>query len=824
MKKNAVLPCLGIAGFLFILAASLPEIAAQTSDGVVHSYRGLEQKSWREVIDGTTRRWPASYTTHYPIHPAHSPDLLYVDRALNVARYRVLPDLRTDNLSAREARKQAESREMFALQFAFGEVPFLPNPQESVLNVPDKKLPGIEAEYYAWNILYKISYADAVIDGADVLAVKVAVTNDWDRPVDGAVWCKLNFQKEADFVQLDYRSFYWDNTKWSPSPSVSARGLDLVKDGRTVARFAPGDFKATFVEHEHFSFDAQNKLRFGSRGFQVPPSMHLGDVHQTMRLGYTLQSGETKEFELKIFVDFERPQPPERLDKSYAEVARKSADDFRAIYPPDTAELSFARDDRTGVFDGMQKGILQMLIAFPDRDSLMPSQGGVNFRHFIWPWEALFMTRHLLRTGHEEPVRKVVDYVFSLQDAGCPPSGDFVSLEGAIGTTGPRWANTTGSALILASEYYSHTGNKKFLDDYLDPMLRAAKWILGEIRATRKMNEDGTRPAWYGLLPFSTATDGNIGYLPSMTDAWSYMGLEKFAEVLRAIEHPFATELDAELAQYREDLNVAVRSMVREDGYIPRQIITGRPDEKVWPQTEHFGGSLRLAYCGVVDADSELMRRHFDRLEEHYVLDCFYGTMDRDVVYVGSGDMIAQDYYLRRGEWKKAFVAARMYFLYGMTPDTFLTQERYSKTSPTFACWQPNGSGNGRMLEMLLASIVFDDRVRDEATKSERRRLTPLGGIPFDWLKPSPLKLRKLRRPGGGMLNLETTPDGVLTLEWVDAATPDIIRIPETFAVVSHSDNLRKLDGGAGGHLFAPTFQGRSGVVTFRLADAERLP
>lgn len=36
-------------------------------------------------------------------------------------------------------------------------------------------------------------------------------------------------------------------------------------------------------------------------------------------------------------------------------------------------------------------------------------------------------------------------------------------------------------------------------------------WTVGELRATRKLNPDGSRPLHYGLMPFGCATDGDIG-------------------------------------------------------------------------------------------------------------------------------------------------------------------------------------------------------------------------------------------------------------------------------------------------------------------------
>jgi len=51
----------------------------------------------------------------------------------------------------------------------------------------------------------------------------------------------------------------------------------------------------------------------------------------------------------------------------------------------------------------------------------------------------------MLRLGHFQAVRRALDFIFSLQDAGCPPSGKLTTTAGAVGTMGPKCLNTTGA-------------------------------------------------------------------------------------------------------------------------------------------------------------------------------------------------------------------------------------------------------------------------------------------------------------------------------------------------------------------------------------------
>lgn len=140
------------------------------------------------------------------------------------------------------------------------------------------------------------------------------------------------------------------------------------------------------------------------------------------------------------------------------------------------------------------------------------------------------MIRPLPRTGHSEQIRKTLASVFLLQNRFFVPSGRFHSLEGAVGTTGPRWICATGAALTLTADYYNYTRDERFLKDYLESILKAADWITGEIRATRKTDSDGKRPP--GLMPFGRGADGTNGCHVTFTDGYGGRGLIENAHFL----------------------------------------------------------------------------------------------------------------------------------------------------------------------------------------------------------------------------------------------------------------------------------------------------
>jgi hypothetical protein len=185
-----------------------------------------------------------------------------------------------------------------------------------------------------------------------------------------------------------------------------------------------------------------------------------------------------------------------------------------------------------------------------------------------------------------------------------------------------------------------------------------------------------------------------------------------------------------------------------------------------------------LAYTGCIDVNSERFRRFMTYVEQNLMDGFFAGRMDRDVMYVCVAEAFWHHTYLQLGQWKKAFAALRCSLRFGMTQDTFQVQERFSRQDPAFTPWQPNGSGNGRILEMMLDSLLFE----------HNGVTTLLAGMPWLWLRRNgATRLEGLYTPRG-RLNLEMTAvdsqHGRLVLS-ADApgVLPNKLRLPEHFEI-----------------------------------------
>ncbi|MCC6579222.1 MAG: hypothetical protein IT440_02185 [Phycisphaeraceae bacterium] len=758
------------------------------------SYSVINGKTWQRLLRENTFDYQPPLTVHLPIQPIHCPDWIHVDPGLTVCRRRVYPNMSSNDV---ESCNNVRKKDTLLVQFALDDPPFVPDFHFGKVSLEDGYNPVATVEYFAWDIRYRFRYYCVPVGKSRqcILWIHGMVANESDKKEDAVIRAKVNIQPEAAVYDYHYVPFYWDAGKWRPCDRIGFDKNIFTYNDRPLGKLDRGPFTCEWeIQHDSHSDDYNKKSGCGEPYF-VTPHLRLTHVDHVVRLHKELTPGESASFCMALLTDIE-----DICEEDLASLAASAADDdlhkamvhFQSALANGQTELVCPAGKWDLIFRHLQLSTMQMLVRFDQADDLMPCQGGTSDRYFVWIWEAAVMLIPMIWLGHHQAVRQVIDYIFKLQNGGFPPEGEFVSLDGAVGTTGPKWANSTGSALALAAEYALYVRDESFLRTYLPKLLQAGDWILREIRATRKLQSNGARPLYYGLMPLACATDGDTGYSVAFTDCFTYWGLRKLGKTLEAVGHPRAAEFASEIRQYHQDINTALQGMARPDGHIDRMIKTGRAGEVIYRKFDHLcGGPLTLAYAGIMDVREEVYRRFVACNEKIHADGCFLGPMDRDVMYMGTGEWIYQDVYLRLGEWKKAFVAMQTNLKYGMTQDAFQVQERFSKSNPAFTPWQPNGSGNGRILEMMIKSFLFDD---DES-------IVLLGGIPFAWLTDNGLTaLRNLAVPGG-TISIEIVSRSAKSCELtLSTSTPGLLskpfRFPDHFLVQPLADSTVRKDHG----------------------------
>ena len=650
-------------------------------------YAAAGKSSWLEVEKDAVFTGVRPYSVHFPLNLPGQDHFIYCDCAFNVYRLDVPPDMRMKDVVCDRVR--ADLR-LPLVSFAFDTPAFVPDFRQSRWERIGGGYPMAHGTFHAFMMQYDLEYA---LDPETSLThIRCTVTNHDETPRTGVIRCLQSCPFERAVMEYHYRPFRWDAGHWA----------ELAPDDRQPEVVGNGGF--TVTRGESFAFgDEEYNLRFGcSRPYSVVPEMRLKTGRGVLCLARELAPGERVSCTLAVDFSGKAAVP----EPDFAAVVRKN----RAFWDRQrgTCRIGFPDAQDAACFDALQWNSLQLLLEL-DSPSLghicQPSQGGSSERFYVWVWEAMQCLRPMLQLGHFAPVKKVLDFIFKLQDGGTPPEGRFHSLAGAVGTTGPRWANATGAALLLAADYAVFSGDRAFLDEYLPKMFRAARWILGEVKATRRYRPDGSKGFGFGVMPLCCANDGDWGYVIASTDVWNFAGAEQFARLLKKLGAPEYDEIHAEVEQYRADLSAAIDSVCREDGFIDRKL---SDEGKIARVFEKVAGAGYFLETGFASPDEPRFRKYIAFCEREYFDGPFISPMFDGIYYVGNGEQNMFYVYAQLHEWKKAYLAAETFRQCAMTPDLWLMQERYSSADAAFTPWQPNASNNGRYLQMTVRRLFLE--------------------------------------------------------------------------------------------------------------------
>jgi len=103
------------------------------------------------------------------------------------------------------------------------------------------------------------------------------------------------------------------------------------------------------------------------------------------------------------------------------------------------------------------------------------------------------------------------------------------------------------------------------------------------------------------------------------------------------------------------------------------------------------------------------------------------GPPDNTYWYVNSTEREYYRDFLARGEFEKAWLVFTSNLAYTLSHDCYQTVERIDLYESNFAPFQPNPSGNGRLLDMFKRTVVDEQ---------DPRTLWFLRGCPRAWLAP----------------------------------------------------------------------------------------
>ena len=648
------------------------------------NYETMKKWEWADIVDEVNREAKLPLSVHIPLNWPESHKLIMCDCAMNAYTLDT-PGLNT-SITGDSLIRQLQRTTLFS--WAFGDPAFVPDFRQTVLRRAFGGLPIIEIEFSAWNLIYTCLY---FVDIGGNLRMKMTVRNDDPKTQTAHIWLHPGRPLESKVFEYHYYTYEWDSSRWLPDDYFDYHnGMFYTQDG-VAGRVSAGSFNAAWVKEADFTGKDVNALFSWEKPYRVQERCKLSKMNHLLHFTCELKQGESQSFDVSFVAE-------PRMDgcyKPFDDALKEAVKAWKKLESKSVVELPYKRD--TEAFEAVMLSNLQLLMA--DGDRLRPCQGGSSERFYVWVWEAMCSLRPMLKLGYFKQVRKAIDFIFSLQDGGCPPVGKFTTTKGAIGTSGPKWANTTGAALILACDYLELSGDKSFVKNYLDKMLRAGRWIIGEIRATRTEGNPN-----YGIMPECCASDGDYGQVV-FTDCWTLGGLQRLRDVLKIMKYPDYKEFDEECRQYKHDFDAVLDRVSTPDGFISRSF---GDDSHVCNEFRFTDTCLDCVAAGVSSALEPRMANYLKWLEENAFRWLFCSEVTPGIYYVGNNELTCMKMYLEQEEWKKAWMAARVFRRFVLTPDVHLTAERYSANDIGFTAWQPNGSNNGRFIEMELSRFWYE--------------------------------------------------------------------------------------------------------------------
>ena len=648
------------------------------------NYETMKKWEWADIVDEVNREAKLPLSVHIPLNWPESHKLIMCDCAMNAYTLDT-PGLNT-SITGDSLIRQLQRTTLFS--WAFGDPAFVPDFRQTILRRAFGGLPIIEIEFSAWNLIYTCLY---FVDIGGNLRMKMTVRNDDPKTQTAHVWLHPGRPLESKVFEYHYYTYEWDASRWLPDDFFDYHnGMFYTQDG-VAGRVSASGFNVTWVKEADFTGKDVNALFSWEKPYRVQERCKLGKMNHLLHFTCELKQGKSQSFD----VSFMAEPRMEGYDKPFDDALKEAVKAWKKLESKAVVELPYKRD--TEAFEAVTLNNLQLLMA--DGDRLRPCQGGSSERFYVWVWEAMCSLRPMLKLGYFKQVRKAIDFISSLQDGGCPPVGKFTTTKGAIGTSGPKWANTTGAALILACDYLELSGDKSFVKNYLDKMLRAGRWIIGEIRATRTEGNPN-----YGIMPECCASDGDYGQVV-FTDCWTLGGLQRLRDVLKIMKHPDYKEFDEECRQYKHDFDAVLDRVSTPGGFISRSF---GDDSRVCNEFRFTDTCLDCVAAGVSSALEPRMANYLKWLEENAFRWLFCSEVTPGIYYVGNNELTCMKMYLEQEEWKKAWMAARVFRRFVLTPDVHLTAERYSANDIGFTAWQPNGSNNGRFIEMELSRFWYE--------------------------------------------------------------------------------------------------------------------
>jgi hypothetical protein len=578
------------------------------------------------------------------------------------------------------------------------------------------------------------------------VVVRVAVTNDSDGPATTALVLLPGKAGGSQMEDQGYSPLRAPASRWQQEKmTVADVQGSLMVNGRVLL---------TYRSSAPTPVALQPKL-----GVLQGPSKDLITVNNGLCFDLQLKPRETR------YLDFVMAGNSKLY--SGTERHRLAAEDFQTALQK--AESRWDRALEPGMklrtpeprLNNIYKHLILSCLANVPKEPGVPwvmPQHSPGLAGWVWPWEFSAVSVQLDSLGFPKDTEACLRWFtehqsgigkYGRKDIG--PDGDVTSAHGCyIGVNSPRWMNETGSVLWMLGAHYRYSRDAAWLAANRAGILAAWNWVQKQRDTTRSTGADGRRVAHFGLLPKGRSSDwaGHLYYY-CWSDGYTCKGMAETAAAFRSAGVPEADRLSGDADEYRGCIRDTLEKVAFND---PETGLLFLPNTVYFRQEDRGNGGVWVADgprtlfdVGILNPVTdvkywqpmlELVQRRWGTLGG---LMCHFNLMDNidewnvpadsPFWYVLNTEVYWHRDFLARGELEKALLVFYSSLVYGMSEDTFETVERVNVAESNFAPFQPNSSGNGRVLAMLRR-LVIDEQ--DEA----QGKLWLLRGCPRRWFTP----------------------------------------------------------------------------------------
>jgi hypothetical protein len=256
-----------------------------------------------------------------------------------------------------------------------------------------------------------------------------------------------------------------------------------------------------------------------------------------------------------------------------------------------------------------------------------PENGEYSFLSGSWGYDGLWatptsMVSHMFLDllGYHDVTERHARLFKKNQGTVRPPGPAFTMHPGYFSTpktlTTIDWLTDHGAVLEQLSRHALLTGDQKFIDHWLEPIVKGCDFIKDSVAIKGHGGVEG-------VMPPAVATDTVVPSQAVWNQAWCYKGLTSSVKLLKRLNHPRAAEFDALAEQFRENFQKAfAAATAREPKWTDAAgkehaalatNLTPAPQRHMYDDAFYLDtGPLVLPWSGLTDANDPEMKAFAD--------------------------------------------------------------------------------------------------------------------------------------------------------------------------------------------------------------------